>query len=114
MLHASLKASSTFSPQMLCDPHADPHGETSGWKQWNKQAATSSFLEQKAPESLAAQRIEAPKAVGKDEVGSSNLPSSSKTARFLRKTGCFSNYLRQFIVGQFVGQSSDPNLTHKR
>ena len=29
------------------------------------------------PESLAAQRIEASKAVGKDEVGSSNLPSSS-------------------------------------
>ena len=74
------------------DPHADPHGETSGRKQWNKPAATSSFLERKAPESLAAQRIEASKAVGKDEVGSSNLPSSSKTARFLRKTGCFSNF----------------------
>ena len=29
------------------------------------------------PENLVAQRIEAPKAVGKDEVGSSNLPSSS-------------------------------------
>ena len=78
MLHASLKASSIFSPQMLCDPHADPHGETSGRKQWNKQAATSSFLERKAPESLAAQRIEALKAVGKDEVGGSNPPSSSK------------------------------------
>ena len=59
------------------DPHADPHGETSGRKQWNKQTTTSSFLERKALESLAAQRIEDPKAVGKDEVGSSNLPSSS-------------------------------------
>ena len=74
------------------DPHADPHGETSGRKQWNKEAATSSFLERKAPESLAVQRIEAPEAVGKDEVGSSNLPSSSKTARFLWKMGCFSNF----------------------
>ena len=74
------------------DRHADPHGETSGRKQWNKQTTTSSFLEQKEPESFAAQRIEASKAVGKDEVGSSNLPSSSKTARFLWKTGCFSNF----------------------
>ena len=60
------------------DPHADPHGETNGRKQWNEQAATSSFLERKASESLAAQRIDDSEAVGKDEVGSSNLPSSSK------------------------------------
>ena len=79
------------------DPHADPHGETSGRNQWNKQATTSSFSERKAPESLAAQWIEAPRAVGKDEVGSSNLPSSSKTARFLRKTGCF-DFLGQFVA----------------
>ena len=59
------------------DPHADPHGKTSGRKQWNKQAATSSFLEPKVPESLAVQRTEDSEAVGKDEVGSSNLPSSS-------------------------------------
>ena len=64
-------------PCLRFDPHADPHGKTSGRKQWNKQAATSSLLERKVPESLAAQRIEVPKAVGKDEVGSSNLPSSS-------------------------------------
>ena len=68
-----------LNPRTHLDPHADPHGETSGRKQWNKQAATSSFLERKAPESLAAQRIEASEAVGKDEVPSSNLGSSSKT-----------------------------------
>ena len=59
------------------DPHADPHGETSRRKQWNKDAATSSLLERKVPESLAVQRIDGSEAVGKDEVGSSNLPSSS-------------------------------------
>ena len=36
------------------------------------------LLGAKVPESLVAQRIEVPEAVGKDEVGSSNLPSSSK------------------------------------
>lgn len=78
-----------FNLRPSLDPHADPHGETSGWKQWNKQVATSSFLERKAPESLAAQRIEASKAVGKDEVCSSNLPSSSKPL----KTLCFQGFL---------------------
>ena len=60
-----------------CDPHRDPHGEMRGWKQWNKQAATSSFLDKKPPKSLAQQGLEGSTAVGKDEVGSSNLPSSS-------------------------------------
>ena len=49
----------------------------SGWKQWNKQAATSSFLDKKLPKSLEQQGLEGSTAVGKDEVGSSNLPSSS-------------------------------------
>ena len=60
------------------DPHRDPHGETRGRKQWNKQAATSSFLDKKPPKSLVQQGLEGSTAVGKDEVGSSNLPSSSK------------------------------------
>ena len=60
-----------------CDPHCDPHGETSGRKQWNKQAATSSFLDKKTPQSLIQHGLEGSTAVGKDEVGSSNLPSSS-------------------------------------
>ena len=62
-----------------CDPHRDPHGEMSGRKQWNKQAATSSFLDKKLPKSLVQQGLEGSTAVGKDEVGSSNLPSSSRT-----------------------------------
>ena len=60
------------------DPHADPHGEMRGWKQWNKQAATSSFLDEKTPKSIVQQGSEDSTAVGKDEVGSSNLPISSK------------------------------------
>ena len=72
-----------FCPRFLMsrrnsDPHRDPHGEMSGRKQWNKQAATSSFLDKKPPKSLVQQGLEGSTAVGKDEVGSSNLPSSSK------------------------------------
>ena len=56
----------------------------SGRKQWNKQAVTSSFLDKKPPESLILQGLEGSTTLGKDEVGSSNLPSSSKMneARF--------------------------------
>ena len=50
----------------------------SGRKQWNKQAATSSFLDKKPLESLILQGMEGSTTLGKDEVGSSNLPSSSK------------------------------------
>jgi len=53
----------------------------SGRKQWNKQAATSSFLDKKTPQSLIQQGLESSTVVGKDEVGSSNLPSSSNINR---------------------------------
>jgi len=53
-------------------------------KQWNKQAATSSFLDKKPPKSLVQQGLEGSTAVGKDEVGGSNPPSSSKKHRKLR------------------------------
>ena len=59
------------------DPHRDPHAEMRGRKQWSKQAATSSFLDKKLPKNLVQQGMEVSTAVGKDEVGSSNLPSSS-------------------------------------
>ena len=74
-----------------CDPHRDPHGEMRGWKQWNKQAATSSFLDKKPPKSLIQQGLEGSTTVGKDEVGSSNLPSSStKVLKSLRfRDFCF-------------------------
>ena len=51
----------------------------SGRKQWNKQAATSSFLDKKTPQSLIQQGLEGSTVVGKDEVTSSNLVSSSRT-----------------------------------
>ena len=51
----------------------------SGRKQWNKQAVTSSFLDKKPPESLILQGLEGSTTLGKDEVGSSSLPSSSKS-----------------------------------
>ena len=80
------------------DPHADPHGETSRRKQWNKDAATSSLLERKVPERLAVQRIDGSEAVGKDEVGSSNLPSSSTETRCPARDSGF----LLFSVGKFA------------
>ena len=44
-----------------------------------KSAAGLILLEQKWPESVENQGMEGSQPVGKDEVGSSNLPSSSKT-----------------------------------
>ena len=48
-----------------------------GWKQWSEQVSTSSFLEKKAAESRAREGLEGFQALGKDEVGGSNPPSSS-------------------------------------
>ena len=81
----------------------------SGRKQWNKQAATSSFLDKKTPQSLIQQGLEGSTAVGKDEVGSSNLPSSSKKAS---KTSVFDAFCcknAEKCVGQNVGQLPDPH-----
>lgn len=39
-----------------------------GWKQWNKQAATSSFLDEKTPKSIVQQGLEDSTAVGKELV----------------------------------------------
>ena len=61
------------------DPHRDPHGETSVWNQWRKECQRPHPFERKWPEVLGNEGIEPSKAVGKDEVGSSNLPSSSKS-----------------------------------
>ena len=96
------------------DPHRDPHGETCGWKQWNKQAATSSFLDKKLPKNLVQQGMEVSTAVGKDEVGSSNLPSSSKKAS---KTSVFDAFCcknAEKCVGQNVGQLLTHTVTHTR
>ena len=59
------------------DPHRDPHGETSGRSVRSKEFLTSSFLGQKWPQTLVPQRLDGILSLGKDEVGSSNLPSSS-------------------------------------
>jgi len=76
----------------------------SGRKQWNKQAATLSFLDKKTPQSLIQQGLEGSTVVGKDEVGSSNLPSSSiKNYRYRcvwRKTRRI-NRFRAFLSPDF-------------
>ena len=61
----------------------------SGRKQWNKQAATSSSLDKKLPKSLVQQGLEGSTAVGKDEVTSSNLVSSSMKTRCPTRDGGF-------------------------
>jgi hypothetical protein len=55
------------------------------------------LLERKRPESVAQQRIETVQAVGKDEVGGSNPPSSSKD--FLLKSNDFGRF--SFISATF-------------
>ena len=72
------------------DPHLDPHGETTGWNTWSKEFPISSFLGQKHPQSLTNQGLGGLLSLGKDEVGGSNPPSSSKRSCFLSKTGSFS------------------------
>ena len=54
-----------------------------------KSAADLIFLEQKGPESVENQGLEGSQPVGKDEVPSSNLGSSSKNPRKLRFSGIF-------------------------
>ena len=81
----------------------------SGRKQWNKQAVTSSFLDKKPPESLILQGLEGSTTLGKDEVGSSNLPSSSKKHRKLRLSVLFCCKNAENGVGQNVGQLPDPH-----
>ena len=79
------------------------------WKQRNKQAAISSFLDKKPPKSLVQQGLEGSTAVGKDEVGSSNLPSSSKKRRKLRLSMLFCCKNAENGVSQNVGQLPDPH-----
>jgi len=68
-----------------------------GRKQWNKQAATSFFLDKKPPKSLEQQGLEGSTAVGKDEVPSSNLGSSStKHPLSRRKAGVFFSFCNYF------------------
>ena len=78
-----------------------------GRKQWNKQAATLSFLDKKPPKSLIQQGLGGSTVVGKDEVGSSNLPSSSS------KKPCSFNDYRVFLLSfrdGFPFERSSPML----
>ena len=86
----------------------------SGRKQWNKQAATSSFLDKKTPQSLIQQGLEGSTVVGKDEVGSSNLPSSSKKHRKLRFSVLFCCKNAENGASQNVGQLLTHTVTHTR
>ena len=86
----------------------------SGWKQWSKQAVTSSFLDKKPPKSLVQQGLEGSTAVGKDEVGSSNLPSSSKKHRKLRFSVLFCCKNAENSVSQNGGQLLTHTVTHTR
>ena len=91
------------------DPHRDPHGETSGRNTWSKEFPTSSFLGQKRPQTLMPQRLEGILSLGKDEVGGSNPPSSSKKHRKLRFSVLFCCKNALLGVGQNVGQLPDPH-----
>lgn len=81
----------------------------SGRKQWNKQAVTSSFLDKKPPESLILQGLEGSTTLGKDEVGSSNLPSSSKKAS---KTSVFDAFCCKNAEINYTQENGHEILTH--
>ena len=91
------------------DPHRDPHGETSERNTWIKEFLTSSFLGQKRPQTLMPQRMEGILSLGKDEVGGSNPPSSSKKHRKLRFSVLFCCKNALLGVGQNVRQLPDPH-----
>ncbi len=63
------------------------------------------FLEQKRPQSAKWRRFEGGVSVGKDEVSSSNLDSSSKKLLKSPDFGSFSSVFPQNNVGQEVGQA---------
>ena len=72
------------------------------------------FFGQKPPQSLVQQGLEGSTAVGKDEVGSSNLPSSSKKHRKLRFSVLFCCKNAENGVSQNVGQALTHTVTHTR
>ena len=69
---------------------------------------------QKTPQSLIQQGMEGSTAVGKDEVGSSNLPSSSKKHRKLRFSVLFRCKNAENGVCQNAGQLLTHTVTHTR
>ena len=77
----------------------------SGRKQWNKQAATSSFLDKKPPKSLEQQGLEGSTVVGKDEVPGPNPGSSSRTTPEIFGFRVFSfdfgNFLNEYGFADF-------------
>ena len=64
-----------------------------------KSTADLILLEQKGPESVEKQGLEGHKLVGKDEVGSSNLPSSSRKHLKSSDFGCFLFCLCAILAG---------------
>ena len=64
----------------------------------------SAFLEQKRPQSAEWRRSEGGVSVGKDEVSSSNLDSSSKKLLKSVDFGSFCSVFAENNVGQKVGQ----------
>ena len=65
----------------------------------------SCFPGQKCPQSAGKRRSEGLESVGKDEVSSSNLDSSSKKLLKSVDFGSFCSVLRKNNVGQVVGQT---------
>ena len=64
----------------------------------------SAFVEQKCPQSTGWRRFEGGQSVGKDEVSSSNLDSSSKKLLKSVDFGSFCSVFAENNVGQKVGQ----------
>ena len=83
----------------------------SGRKQWNKQAATSSFLDKKTPQSLIQQGLEGSTVVGKDEVPGPNPGSSSNEKHSNLTVWVLFSALLQLL--RTVRQFDETRLQHK-
>ena len=101
-----------FSLKAFADPHRDPHGKMSGRKQWNKQAATSSFLDKKPLESLILQGLEGSTTLRNQQVMCSSHTTSSKKHRKLRFSMLFCCKNAENGVCQNAGQLLTHTVTH--
>ena len=61
-----------------------------------------------------SQRLEGILSLGKDEVGGSNPPSSSKKSCFLSKAGLFLYFFANLICGSRCGTVLTHTVTHTR
>ena len=101
--------------QFLCrvfwlDPHADPHGETSGWKQWKQEGQRALISEQKVLKTSGNCSIYSFSTFRNQQVaGSSPATSSTKPVKIERFSPVFSFICSDFRVAKPPDPHRDPH-----